>query len=67
MSQSVAEGFNAYRQQGEQSTYDAEALVGAIFGDLPDDAGPEAACADTGGETAPKVVCRPLRRTIRPS
>ncbi|OLP78976.1 hypothetical protein AK812_SmicGene40797 [Symbiodinium microadriaticum] len=45
-------GFNAYRQQGEQSTYDAEALVGAIFGDLPDDAGPEAACADTGGETA---------------
>ena len=33
--QSVAEGLDAYKQAGQQATYDAEALVGAIFGPLP--------------------------------
>ena len=73
MSQSVAEGFNAYCQQGEQSTYDAEALVEAIF---------VGTCLTMLALRRPlltlvakrlllvqanKVVRRPLRRTIRTS
>ena len=36
LSQSVAEGLAAYKQQGDHRTFDAASLVGAIFGSLAD-------------------------------
>ncbi|CAE7672342.1 Myo9a [Symbiodinium sp. CCMP2456] len=48
MAQSVAEGLEAYKQQGTQASFDAELLVGAVFGNLPEVPGPP---SDAAGST----------------